>query len=100
MGHTVLSTKNPTASPTTVLPTISPVAPPTSALTSSEDAVNKPYIVINDIDDDNDDDLVYPTICDGDIIIVILKQVSTTNILLHKNEAILIISQDRSVVTV
>ena len=96
--HTVLPTKNPTASPTTVLPIISLLAPPPSALTSSEDAVNKPAIVIYDINDNNDENLVFQTICDEDI--VILKQVGTTNILLQKNKAILIISQDCSVVRV
>ena len=72
------------ASPTTVSPTISPVAPPTPTPTSSEDAVTKPPIAINDIDGNENDDLVFPTVCDEDI--VVLKQVGTTHILLHKNE--------------
>ena len=58
--------------------------------TSSEDDVTKPPIVINDIIDNEDDDLVFPTICDEDI--VVLKQVGMTKISLHKDDVIFVLS--------
>ena len=80
---TVSSTKNPMVSPTALSPTISPVAPPTPTTpTSSEDTVTKPPVVINAIDDNENDDWVFPTVCDEDIIV--LKQVCTTDIALQK----------------
>lgn len=53
---------------------------------------------MNDIDDDVDDDSVFPTVCEKNI--VVLKQIGTPDILLYKNEAICIVSQNRSTVMV
>ena len=91
---------NHTASQTAVSPTISPFTPPTPTQTSSEDDMTKPPIVINNKDDNENDDLVYLIVCDEDI--VLLNQVCTTNIVLHKDEAICIIniSQDCATVAV
>ena len=47
---------------------------------------------------DDDDNVVFPTVCEEDI--EVLKQIGSTNISLHKNEAIQIDSQDRSTLTV
>jgi len=90
-----------TVSPIIVSPTISPtnepIAPPTPAPTIVEDAVTKPPIVITGMDND-DDALAFPPVCEEDLEVI--KQVGMTDISLNKNEAIRIVSQDRSTVTV
>lgn len=71
-------------------PTSRCIAPLTPVPTINEDTVTKRPIMSNDLDDDND--LVFPPMYEEDIEVI--KQVDSTNISLHKKEAIWIVIQD------
>jgi len=119
---TISPTKNPTISPTTISPTKNPTVspttqepsmPPTDRPTTSTPTISpskkpvvaptpeptKPPIVTNGGSGDSGDIIEFPSVCKDDI--KLLKTVGTiTDVSVHETDAIRIISQDRSTVTV